>query len=101
MSLLRPFVELVDEGTQREIDPWNRIDYDFLGGKSVKWKPEKGVQAIFAIVSFFRRSVFDLIVVPVKGLLGDETLQSEGEENSPTFSTGSLSNAMALRNAVL
>ena len=23
------FVELVDEGRQREIDPWNRIDYDF------------------------------------------------------------------------
>ena len=22
-------VELVDEGTQREIDPWNRIGYDF------------------------------------------------------------------------
>ena len=22
------FVELVDEGRQREIDPWNRIDYD-------------------------------------------------------------------------
>ena len=67
----------------------------------MKWKPEKGIHAIFAIVSFFRRSVFDLIVVPVKGLLGDETLQSGGEENSPTFSTGSLSNAMALRNAVL
>ena len=67
----------------------------------MKWKPEKGVHAIFAIVSFFHRSVFDLIVVPIKGLLGDETLQSEGEENSPTFSTGSLSNAMALRNAVL
>ena len=67
----------------------------------MKWKPEKGIHAIFAIVSFFRRSVFDLIVVPVKGLLGDETLQSEGEENSPTFNTGSLSNAMALRNAVL
>ena len=67
----------------------------------MKWKPEKGVHAIFAIVSFFRRSVFGLTVVPVKGLLGDETLQSEGEENSPTFSTGSLSNAMALRNAVL
>ena len=67
----------------------------------MKCKPEKGVHAIFAIVSFFRRSIFDLIVVPVKGLLGDETLQSEGEENSPTFSTGSLSNAMALRNAVL
>ena len=67
----------------------------------MKWKPEEGVQAIFAIVSFFRRSIFDLIVVPVKGLLGDETLQSEGEENSPTFSTGSLSNAMVLRNAVL
>ena len=28
-SLLPLFVELVDEGTQREIDPWNRIDYDF------------------------------------------------------------------------
>ena len=67
----------------------------------MKRKPEKGIHAIFAIVSFFRRSIFDLIVVPVKGLLGDETLQSEGEENSPTFSTGSLSNAMALRNAVL
>ena len=67
----------------------------------MKWKPEKGVHAIFAVVSFFRRSVFDLIVVPVKGLLGDETLQSEGEENNPTFSTVSLSNAMALRNAVL
>ena len=67
----------------------------------MKWKPEKSVQAIFAIVSFFRRSIFDLIVVPVEGLLGDETLQSGGEENSPTFSTGSLSNAMALRNAVL
>ena len=67
----------------------------------MKWKPEEGVQAIFAILSFFRRSIFDLVVVPVKGLLGDETLQSEGEENSPTFSTGSLSNAMALRNAVL
>ena len=67
----------------------------------MKRKPEKGVHAIFAIVSFFRRSIFDLIVVPIKGLLGDETLQSEGEENSPTFSTGSLSNAMALRNAVL
>ena len=67
----------------------------------MKWKPEEGVQAIFAIVSFFRRSIFDLIVVPVKGLLGDETLQSEGEENNPTFSTDSLSNAMALRNAVL
>ena len=67
----------------------------------MKWKPEEGVQAIFAIVSFFRRSIFDLVVVPVKGLLGDETLRSEGEENSPTFSTGSLSNAMALRNAVL
>ena len=67
----------------------------------MKWKPEKGVQAIFAVVSFFRRSVFDLIVVPVKGLLGDKTLESEGEENNPTFSTGSLSNAMALRNAVL
>ena len=67
----------------------------------MKWKPEEGVQAIFAVVSFFRRSVFDLIVVPVKGLLGDKTLQSEGEENSPTFNTGSLSNAMALHNAVL
>ena len=67
----------------------------------MKWKPEECVQAIFAIVSFFRRSVFDLIVVPVKGLLGDKTLQSGGEENNPTFSTGSLSNAMALRNAVL
>ena len=67
----------------------------------MEWKPEEGVQAIFAIVSFFRRSVFGLTVVPVKGLLGDETLQSEGEENSPTFSTESLSNAMALRNAVL
>ena len=67
----------------------------------MKRKPEKGVYAIFAVVSFFRRSVFDLIVVPVEGLLGDKTLQSEGEENSPTFSTGSLSNAMALRNAVL
>ena len=67
----------------------------------MKWKPEEGVQAIFAILSFFRRSVFDLVVVPVKGLLGDETLESEGEENSPTFSTGSLSNAMALHNAVL
>ena len=22
-------VKLVDEGTQRETDPWNRIDYDF------------------------------------------------------------------------
>ena len=64
-------------------------------------KPEKGVQAIFAIVSFVRRSIFDLIVVPAEGLLGDKTLESEGEENSPTFSTGSLSNAMALRNAVL
>ena len=67
----------------------------------MEWKPEEGVQAIFAIVSFFRRSVFDLIVVPVKGLLSDKTLQSEGEENSPTFSTGSLSNAMALLNTVL
>ena len=67
----------------------------------MKWKPEKGVHAIFAVVSFFRRSVFDLIVVPVKGLLGDKTLQSGGEENNPTFSTGSLSNAMALRNAAL
>ena len=64
-------------------------------------KREKGVHAIFAIVSFFRRSVFDLIIVPVNGLLGDETLQSDGEENNPTFSTGSLSNAMALRNVVL
>ena len=67
----------------------------------MKWKSEKGVHAIFAIVSFFRRSIFDLVVVLIKGLLGDKTLQSEGEENSPTFSTGSLSNAMALRNAVL
>ena len=67
----------------------------------MKWNPEKGVHAIFAIVSFFRRSIFDLIVVPVKGLLGDETLESEGEENNPTISTGFLSNAMALRNAVL
>ena len=67
----------------------------------MKEKPEEGVQAIFAIVFFFHRSIFDLIVVTVKGLLGDETLQSGGEENSPTFSTGSLSNAMALRNAVL
>ena len=67
----------------------------------MKWKPKKGVHTIFAIVFFFHRSIFDLIVVPVKGLLGDKTLQSEGEENSPTFSTGSLSNAMALRNAVL
>ena len=67
----------------------------------MKWKPEEGVQAIFAILSFFRRSIFDLVVVPVKGLLGDKTLQSGGEENNPTFSTGSLSNAMALRNAVL
>ena len=67
----------------------------------MEWKPEEGVQAIFAIVSFFRRSIFDLIIVPVKGLLGDKTLQSGGEENNPTFSTGSLSNAMALRNAVL
>ena len=67
----------------------------------MKWKLEKDVQAIFAIVSFLRRSIFDLVVVPVKGLLGDKTLQLEGEENSPTFSTGSLSNAMALRNAVL
>ena len=67
----------------------------------MEWKPEKGVHAIFAIVSFFRRSVFDLIIVPVNGLLGDETLQSDGEENNPTFSTGSLSNAMALRNVVL
>ena len=67
----------------------------------MKWKPEKGVHAIFAVVSLFRRSIFDLVVVPVKGLLGDETLESEGEENNPTFSTGSLSNAMALRNAVL
>ena len=67
----------------------------------MKEKPEKGGHAIFAIVSFNNRSVFDLIVVPVKGLLGDKTLESEGEENNPTFSTGSLSNAMALRNAVL
>ena len=67
----------------------------------MKWKPEKSAHAIFAIVSFFRRSVFDLVVVPVKGLLGDKTLRSEGEENNLTFSTGSLSNAMALRNAVL
>ena len=67
----------------------------------MKWKPEKGVHTIFAIVSFFRRFVFDLIIVPVKGLLGDKTLQSGGEENNPTFSTGSLSNAMALRNAAL
>ena len=67
----------------------------------MKWKPEKSAHAIFAIVSFFCRSVFDLIIVPVKGLLGDKTLQSGGEENNPTFSTGSLSNAMALRNAVL
>ena len=67
----------------------------------MKWKPEECVQAIFAVVSFFHRSVFDLVVVPVKGLLGDETLESEGEENNPTFSTGFLSNAMALRNAVL
>ena len=67
----------------------------------MKWKPEKSVHAIFAVVSFFHRSIFDLVVVPVKGLLGDETLESEGEENSPTFSTGSLSNAMALRNAAL
>ena len=28
-SLPRLFVELVAEGTQREIDPWNRIGYDF------------------------------------------------------------------------
>ena len=29
-SSLHPLlVELVDEGTQREIDPWNRIGYDF------------------------------------------------------------------------
>ena len=28
-SLLRLLVELVDEGTQREIDPWNRIGDDF------------------------------------------------------------------------
>ena len=28
-SLPRLFVELAGEGTQREIDPWNRIDYDF------------------------------------------------------------------------
>ena len=67
----------------------------------MKRKPEKGVHAIFAIVSFFRRSIFDLVVVLIKGLLGDKTLESAGEENNPTFSTGSLSNAMALRNAVL
>ena len=67
----------------------------------MKRKPEKGIHAIFAIVSFFRRSIFDLVVVLIKGLLGDKTLRSEGEENNPTFSTGSLSNAMALRNAVL
>ena len=29
-SLLCMFVEFVAEGTQRETDPWNRIDYDFL-----------------------------------------------------------------------
>ena len=28
-SLLPLFVEFVGEGTQREIDPWNRIGYDF------------------------------------------------------------------------
>ena len=28
-SLPRLFAELVDEGTQRETDPWNRIDIDF------------------------------------------------------------------------
>ena len=28
-SLLPLLVELVDEGTQRETDPWNRIGYDF------------------------------------------------------------------------
>ena len=28
-SLPRLFVELVDEGRQRETDPWNRIDDDF------------------------------------------------------------------------
>ena len=29
-SSLRPlFVELADEGTQKEIDPWNRIGDDF------------------------------------------------------------------------
>ena len=28
-SLPRLLVELADEGRQREIDPWNRIDYDF------------------------------------------------------------------------
>ena len=28
-SLLRLLVELVDEGTQRETDTWNRIGYDF------------------------------------------------------------------------
>ena len=28
-SLLRLFVELVEEGTQRETDPWNRIGDDF------------------------------------------------------------------------
>ena len=28
-SLPRLLVELVDEGTQRETDPWNRIGYDF------------------------------------------------------------------------
>ena len=29
LSLPRLFVELVDEGRQRETDPWNRIGYDF------------------------------------------------------------------------
>ena len=29
LSLLRLLVELADEGTQREIDPWNRIGDDF------------------------------------------------------------------------
>ena len=28
-SLLPLLVELADEGKQREIDPWNRIDIDF------------------------------------------------------------------------
>ena len=28
-SLPRLFVELADEGTQREINPWNRIGDDF------------------------------------------------------------------------
>ncbi len=28
-SLLPLLVELADEGTQKEIDPWNRIGYDF------------------------------------------------------------------------